>query len=132
MHPIILPVQSDENLKVCGYPEGGGIKICFREGGYLNIGLFRKAYHKAEDGQTFSSGPITVKVAVSDGEVALAVSIALPNGKTAEKTIPAEVCDEIAERVTQVDMLLFTYVCSCPAPRRLPLERAVQEAAEKA
>ena len=132
MHPIILPVQNDENLKVCGYPEGGGIKICFREGGYLNIGLFRAAYHKAEHGQELTSGPVKVKVAITGGEIELAVSIGLPNGKVVEKLLPTEVCDEISERVTQADMLLFTYACSNAVPRRLPLEQAVAEAAEKA
>ncbi|MFA6603829.1 MAG: hypothetical protein WCT10_03210 [Patescibacteria group bacterium] len=138
MHPIILPVQSDENLKVFAYPEGGGIKIGLREGGYLNVGLFRAAYHKKESiGQTLTSGPVTAQVIARGDGIELVVTIKLPHGTIIERTISPAVCDELAERVSQADMLLYSYVYDDSAdvdhsvPKPLPLEQAVIDTVEK-
>jgi hypothetical protein len=109
MQPLALPIQSDETIRVNGYRDGRGIRVCFQEGGFINIGLFRKAYYVIPSGEEAASGPVNIRVNVTDNDgVSMQVKI---NGteRTTEKILPPQVCDEIIERLLWADALLSTY-----------------------
>jgi len=109
MQPLALPVATDESIRVNGYRDGRGIRVCFQEGGFVNIGLFRKAYYVISDGEEAASGPVAIRVHVADDDgVTMTVKIA-GTEKTTERTLPPQVCDEIIERLLWADALLSTY-----------------------
>jgi len=109
MQPLILPLESDESIRVNGYRDGRGIRVCFQEGGFINIGLFRRAYHVVASGETTSSGPVTIRVFIGDDE-STTMDVRIEGlEKTLTRTLSPDVCDEIDERLRWADALLSTY-----------------------
>lgn len=109
MQPLALPVQLDETIRINGYRDGRGVRVCFQEGGFINIGLFRKAYYVLDSGSETSSGPVTIRVHVADDEgVTMEVKI-VGTEKTTERKLSPEICDEVIERLLWADALMSTY-----------------------
>jgi hypothetical protein len=109
MQPLVLPVQLDETIRVNGYRDGRGVRVCFQEGGFINIGLFRKAYYVLDSGDETASGPVTIRVHVADDDgVTMEVKIT-GTEKTTERKLAPEICDEIIERLLWADALMSTY-----------------------
>jgi len=108
MQPLILPVETDENIRIHAYRDGRGIRACFSEGGFISIGLFRMAYKKVPDGQSACSGPVNILIGVdAKGAVTMEVEIRL-NDKTVSRKLDPDVCDELYERLMTAEFLLTT------------------------
>ncbi len=123
MQPLILPLESDESIRVNGYRDGRGIRVVFQEGGFINIGLFRRAYHVIADGEETSSGPVTIRVRVDDDEATTMEVRIEGSEKTVARTLPPPVCDEIIQRLLWADALLSTY----DLRQQRPVIRPVQD-----
>ncbi len=110
MLPIHLPVETDESIIVKAYRDRRRIRICFiNEGGFITAGLFRAAILKTPEEQSVCNGPVSVSVTYKKGEnVELAVAIDMKDRKVS-KTLTAEVCDELNERVDQASAILHSY-----------------------
>lgn len=147
LDPVILPLETDPTIRIKGYRDNRGIRCVFVEGGFITIGFFRAAYHKANDGQLMRSGPISLTVAVKravvEGRERFAVSMTTEvsvetYGADAVgrrsfqkqlicKVMTPEVCDEIAERLNQCAMLLDTYeIERCPTGRRTEIGAPIE------
>ncbi len=109
MQPLILPLESDESIRVNGYRDGRGIRVVFQEGGFVNIGLFRRAYHVVADGEETSSGPVTIRVQVDEDDATTMEVRIEGSEKTVTRTLSPGVCDEIIQRLLWADALLSTY-----------------------
>ena len=130
IQPIVLPVETNGALQVRGYRDGRGIRVCLQEGGYVTIGMFRAAYFKADTGQELVSGPVTIKVEEDESATVMIVTVTQPGGGETTRVLDAEACEEIAERLSQADALLYSYE-EKRGDDLLPLERAVLDTCDK-
>ena len=120
MQPLILPLETDESIRINGYRDGRGIRVVFQEGGFINIGLFRRAYHVVASGEETSSGPVTIRVSVDDDDSTTMEVRIEGSEKTVSRTLPPHVCDEIDERLRWADALLSTYDARPPSAASRP------------
>ena len=108
MQPLVLPLESDESIKINGYRDGRGIRVCFQEGGFINIGLFRRAYHVIASGEETSNDRVTIRVEIDDDD-GLTMDVEIKGAdKTVNRILPPKVCDEIVKRLLLADALLST------------------------
>jgi len=108
MQPLVLPLKSDETIRINGYRDGRGIRVCFQEGGFVNIGLFRHAYRASASDEETSNDRVTVRVHIDEND-ALTMEVRIKCAdRTIDRFLPALVCDEINERLLLADALLTT------------------------
>ncbi len=109
-----LPVETDSNVSVRGFIDSDWeIQVVFVVGerrGYISAGLFRHMYDKTgEDGYEVSRAPIHVSATENVNGIEMHVEVQHPGEEKIVKTFGPEVCDEVMERIDQMQALLHTY-----------------------
>jgi hypothetical protein len=106
--PIILPLETADDVYVRAFPDDRDIQVCFTGGGFVRAGVFRHALDKGVPRKAIERGPVTILVNDRE-EPDLDVRVSIPRGGEVIRRLRGEVCDEIIERIDQARSLLHSY-----------------------
>jgi hypothetical protein len=103
---VDFPLELDADIHVVGFTDNRDIQIRLPKGAFIHASVFSHAMKHGRPGETLDRGRVVIRVLRTKD---MEVKIELPSGKPVTHRFDKELCDEIAERVSQIETALHTY-----------------------